>query len=106
MTDTVAKLFLRWSSKTLQAVDAALLYRCGGRHPLTINSSATSLKRQRLQRSALVGWIVLWRENYRRPISDFCNNIDPKRTLAGPAFAYRDLWIVAVAASLFRFDIG
>jgi hypothetical protein len=34
----------------------------------------------RLHRSAVVGQIVLWRENYHRAILDFCNNIGTSRT--------------------------
>jgi hypothetical protein len=36
----------------------------------------------RLHRSAVVGQIVLWRENYHRAILDFCNNICQERTHA------------------------
>src|SRR5262245_876685 len=46
----------------------------------SLSPSATSLKQQRLQRSELVGWIVLWRENYHHAISDFCNKICQERT--------------------------
>jgi hypothetical protein len=71
MADIVAKVFLHRSPKILRAVDA----RYGGPHRPTINSRATSVRRLRLQRSPGVDRIDLWWENYRRAISDFCNNI-------------------------------
>ena len=35
--------------------------------------------RLRVQRSRVAGHVVLWRENYRPAIFDFCNNIGPQR---------------------------
>jgi hypothetical protein len=40
-----------------------------------------------LQRSAVIGRIVLWRENYHRAISDFCNTIGGEADIAGTAVA-------------------
>src|SRR5262249_10747734 len=49
-------------------------------HSAAANSPATSVTCVRLQRSAVVGRIILWRENYHRAISDFCNTIGTNRT--------------------------
>src|SRR5215510_1063851 len=45
-----------------------------------MNSPATSVTRLRVHISPVVGWFVLWRENYHRAILDFYNNIGTKRT--------------------------
>src|SRR6516164_4402464 len=52
---------------------------CKECHRLTANSLATLVTRLRVQRSTVAGHVVLWRENYRPAIFDFCNNIGPSR---------------------------
>jgi hypothetical protein len=56
---------------------------CKECHRLTANSLATLVTRLRVQRSTVAGHVVVWRENYRPAIFDFCNNIGQQLPFIG-----------------------
>ena len=81
LTDIVAKVFLGWRTKILRAADAFCKRRREGPYRFIQNRPGTSIVALKSVTAAEESKDQLSRDFSGRSIFDFCNNIDPKRTL-------------------------